>query len=140
MDDPRIAHTQYSDYRGGASADIADGKNLTDLAQRLRVPEGFWPVGFDLFVSDESPISTDRPEVSVSVYAVDSIEYGSGIDDVNQNVSNKGGTLLVTGFSGRIPMKELFAFFKRVHVTGFNKSLQAEKVEVLERRTTEAGH
>ena len=140
MDDPRIAHTQYSDYRGVASFDIADGKNLTDLAQRLRVPEGFWPVGFDLFVSGESPISNDRPEVSVSVYAVDSIEYGSGIDDVNQNVPNKGGTLLVTDFSGRIPMKELFAFFKRIHVTGFNKSLQAEKVDVLERQTTEAGN
>ncbi len=36
--DPKIAHTQHCDYRGNASTDIADGKNLTDLAKRLNVP------------------------------------------------------------------------------------------------------
>lgn len=139
MDDPRIAHTQYDDYRGSAAADIADGKSLTDLAQRLHVPEGSWPVGFDFSLSDELAVSTDRPKVSVSVYVVDSAEWGAGIDSINKKVETKGGTLPVIGFSGKIPVQELFAFFKRFHVTGFNKSLRAE-VEVLERRTTEAGN
>jgi len=51
MFDPKIEHAQYCDYRGNASTDIADAKNLNDLAKRLNVPEGFWSVGFDFFLA-----------------------------------------------------------------------------------------
>jgi hypothetical protein len=130
MFDPKIAHTQYCDYRGNASTDIADGKNLTDLAKRLKVPEGFWPVGFDFFLSTAT---ADRPKVRVSVYAVDSDDYSADIDSINQKASGKGSSLLVTEFSGRIPISELLGFFKRFHVTCFNGNLQTQRMEVLER-------
>ncbi len=135
MNDPRIAHTQYNDYKGSAAADSADQKSLTDLAQLIKMPKGFWPVGFSFFVSDGSDVSS--PEAIVSVYAVDSTDYGSGIDNINQKVSAKGGTLIVTEFSGRIPLVRLFSFFKRFHVTAFNKVLRAEELDVLDRRSTD---
>jgi hypothetical protein len=131
MYDPRKAQTQYDDYKGGASADMADGRNLTDLAQRLHINKGFWPVGFDFFVG-ETGSSIEGPEVNVSIYAVDSDAYGAGIDDINKTVLSKGGTLLVTSFSEKIPIQEFFAFFKRFHVTGFCKGIQVEQVEVVE--------
>lgn len=129
MFDPKIEHAQYCDYRGNASTDIADGHDLTDLAKRLNVPEGFWPVGFDFFLSTAS---IDRPKVRVSAYAVDSDDYGADIDSINQKVSGKGSSLLVTEFSGRIPISELLSFFKRFHVTCFNGNLQTERMEVIE--------
>jgi hypothetical protein len=129
MFDPKIEHTQYCHYGGNASTDIADGKELTDLAKRLNVPDGFWPVGFDFFLSTAS---IDNPKVRVSVYAVDSDDYGEDIDSVNQKASGKGSSLLVTEFSGRIPISELLGFFKRFHVTCFNGNLQTERMEVLE--------
>ncbi len=130
MFDPKIEHTQYCDYRGNASTDIAEGKKLTGLAKRLNVPEGFWPVGFDFFLSTGS---IDRPEVRILVYAVDCEDYGEDIDSINQKASGKGSSLLVTEFSGKIPISELLGFFKRFHVTCFNGSLQTEKMEVLKR-------
>jgi hypothetical protein len=130
MFDPKIEHTQYCDYRGNASTDIADAKNLNDLAKRLNVPEGFWPVGFDFFLATAS---AERPKVRVSVYVVDSDDYGEDIDSVNQKVSGKGSCLPVTEFSGRIPISELLGFFKRFHVTCFNGNLQTQRMEVLER-------
>jgi hypothetical protein len=130
MFDPKIAHTQYCDYRGNVSTDIADGKDLTDLAKRLNVPEGFWPVGFDFFLSTAS---IDRPEVRILIYAVDSEDYGEDIDSINQKASGKGSSLRVTEFSGKIPISELFCYFKRFHVTCFDGSLQTEKMEVLKR-------
>ncbi len=130
MFDPKIAHTQYCDYRGNASTDIADGKDLTDLAKRLNVPEGFWPVGFDFFLSTAS---IDRPKVRILIYAVDSDDYGEDIDSINQKASGKGSSLPVTEFSGKIPISELFGYFKRFHVTCFDGSLQTEKLEVLKR-------
>ena len=131
MYDPRKAHTQYNDYRGEAAADIADRMNLTDLAQKLHVNKDFWPVGFD-FLIDETGLSIERPEINVSIYAVDSNEYGAEIDAINKSVLSKDGVLLVTCFSKKIPIQELFNFFKRFHVTGFNKALRAEKVEVIQ--------
>jgi len=71
--------------------------------------------------------------VRVSVYAVDSDDYGEDIDSVNQKASGKGSSLLVTEFSGKIPISELLGFFKRSHVTCFNGNLQTERMEVLER-------
>ena len=129
MFDPKIEHTQYCHYGGNASTDIADGKELTDLAKRLNVPEGFWPVGFDFFLSTAS---IGSPKVRVSVYAVDSDDYGEDIDSINQKASGKGSSLLVTEFSGRIKISELLGFFKRFHVTCFNGNLQTERMEVLE--------
>lgn len=131
MYDPRKANTQYNDYRGETAADIADGVNLTDLAQRLNINRDFWPVGFD-FSIDETGLSVERPELYVSIYAVDSNEYGVGIDAINKSVFGKDGALRVTCFSDKIPVQEFFAFFKRFHVTGFNKALRAEKVEVVQ--------
>jgi hypothetical protein len=131
MHDPRRAPTQYNDYRGEAVADIADTMNLTHLAQRLNISKGFWPAGFD-FSIDETGFSMERPEVTVSIYAVDSNEYGWGIDAVKKSAVSKDGALPVTRFSKKIPVQELFTFFKRFHVTGFNKALGAEKVEVVQ--------
>ncbi len=129
MFDPKIEHTQYCHFGGNASTDIADEKDLTDLAKRINVPESFWPVGFDFFLSTAS---IDSPKVRVSVYAVDSDDYGEDIDSVNKKASGKGSSLLVTEFSGRIKISELLGFFKRFHVTCFNGNLQTEKMEVLE--------
>jgi len=131
MYDPRKAQTQYNDYRGEAAADIADRINLTDIAQRLNIDKDFWPVGFD-FSIDETGLSIERPKVYVSIYAVDSNEYGAGIDAVNKSVLNKDDALPVTRFSKKIPVQEFFAFFKLFHVTGFNKALRAEKVEIIQ--------
>ena len=131
MSDPRKAHTQYNDYRGEAAADIADRMNLTDLAQRLNIDKDFWPVGFDFFLG-ETGLSIERPEVYISIYAVDSNEYGAGIDTINKSVLSKDGALPVTCFSKKISFQEFFAFFKRFHVTVFNKVLRAEKVEVIQ--------
>jgi hypothetical protein len=121
MNDPMIAHTQYGDYKGGASADKADDKNIMELAQLLKVPKSFWPIGFDFLVSDSS-----TSEAEVSIYAVDAAEYGSGIDSINQKASAKGGALPVIRFSRRISLSELFSFFKRFHVTAFNKALKSK--------------
>jgi hypothetical protein len=131
MSDPRKAHTQYNDYRGEVAADMADRLNLTDLAQKLHVNKDFWLVGFD-FLIDETGLSIERPEINVSIYAVDSNEYGAGIDNINKSVLIKDGALPVTCFSKKIPVQEFFTFFKRFHVTGFNKALRAEKVEVIQ--------
>ena len=131
MYDPRKAQTQYNDYRGEAAVEIADRLNLTDLAQRLQINKDFWPVGFDFFV-DETGLSIERPEVYVSIYAVDSNEYGAGIDAINKSVLSKDGELPATCFSKKIPVHEFFAFFKRFHVTGFNNALRVEKVEVVQ--------
>ncbi len=133
MFDPKIEHTQYCDYRGNASADIADGKDLTDLAKRINVPEGFWPVGVDFFLSGKSAVSIERPKVRILIYAVDSDDYGEDIDSINQKAFGKGSSLRVTEFSGKIPISELFGYFKRFHVTCFDGSLQTEKLEVLKR-------
>jgi len=86
-------------------------------------------------MSDGSDVPS--PEAKVSIYAVDSADYGSEIDSINQKVSTKGRTLLVTKFSGRIPLAKLFSFFKRFHVTAFNKALRVEKLEVLEHQSTD---
>lgn len=131
MYDPRKAHTQYNDYRGEAAADIADRINLTDLTQQLNINKEFWPVGFDFFV-DKTGLSIEHPEINVSIYAVDSNEYGAGIDAINKSVLSKGGALPVTCFSKKITVQEFFAFFKRFHVTVFDKALRAEKVEVIQ--------
>jgi len=131
MYDPRKAHTQYNDYRGEAAADIADRMNLTDIAKQHNINKDFWPVGFD-FSIDETGLSIERPEVNVSIYAVDSNTYGAGIDAINKSVLNKDDALTVTCFSKKIPVQEFFAFFKRFHMTGFNKALRAEKVEVIQ--------
>lgn len=131
MYDPRKAHTQYNDYRGEAAVDIADRMNLTDLAQQLNIDKDFWLVGFDYFLG-ETGLSIECPEVYVSIYAVDSNEYGAGIDNINKSVLSKDGALPVTCFSKKILLQEFFAFFKRFHVTGFNKALRAEKVEVIQ--------
>jgi hypothetical protein len=139
MYDPRKAHTQYNDYRGEASADIADSINFTDLAQRLDIDKAFWPVGFDFFLG-ETCLSTEQPEMNVSIYAVDSNEHGIGIDAVNKSVLSKDGTLPVTRFSKRIPVQEFFTFFKRFHVTGFNKALSAGKVEVVQSVECDESH
>lgn len=130
MSDPRKAHAKYDDYRGEAAADMADGLNLIDFAQRLNMNKGFWPVGFD-FSIDETGLSLERPEVNVSILAVDSSAYGAGIDAINKSVLSKGGALPVTCFSKKIPVQEFFVFFKRFHVTGFNNALRAEKLEVI---------
>jgi hypothetical protein len=82
MYDPRKAHTYYNDYKGEAAANIADGMNFSDIAQRLNIDKDFWPVGFDFFLG-ETGLSIERPEVYVSIYAVYSNEYGSGIDAIN---------------------------------------------------------
>jgi len=139
MYDPRKAHAQYNDYRGEAAADIADRMNLTDLAQRLNIDKDFWPIGFDFFLG-ETGFSIEHPEVYISIYAVDSNEYGAGIDNINKSVLSKDGVLPVTCFSKKIPLQEFFAFFKRFHVTGFSKALSAEKVEVIQSAGCDESH
>ncbi|MBN1506587.1 MAG: hypothetical protein JW955_07065 [Sedimentisphaerales bacterium] len=129
MCDPRKAAAQYNDYRGEAAADMADGLTLGDLAKQLDIDKRFWPVGFDLYIG-ETYSPPERPEVFVSVYAVDSNEYGSGIEAVNRKVSSTDGLLRVERFSKKIPAQQLFTFFKRFHVTGFNKTLRADRVDV----------
>lgn len=139
MYDPRKAHTQYNDYRGEAAADIADRMNFTDFTQRLNIDKDFWPVGFDFFLG-ETGLSIEHPEVYVSIYAINSNEYGGGIDAINKSVLSKDGVLPVTRFSKRIPVQEFFTFFKRFHVTGFNKALSAGKVEVVQSVECDESH
>jgi hypothetical protein len=131
MYDPRKAQTQYNDYKGEAAADLADGLNLKDFAQRLNMDEDFWPVGFDFFLG-ETGLSIERCEVYISIYGVDSNEYGVGIDAINKSVLSRDGALPVICSRNKIPLQEFFTFFKRFHVTGFNKALRAEKVEVIQ--------
>lgn len=131
MYDPRKAHTQYDDYKGEAAFDIADSKLLTDLAQRLDISRDYWPVGFD-FSFDDTCLSKEYPEFKVSIYAVNSNEYGTGIDAINKSILSKNSSLQVKEFSKKMNVQDFSAFFKRFRVTGFNNVLHAEKVEVVQ--------
>jgi len=48
MGDPFMASTQYNDLIGGAAFDGHDSPPLFILAKKLDMPEGYWPVGFEL--------------------------------------------------------------------------------------------
>jgi len=133
-----IEQEQCCDYKGNVTTEIAEGKDLTDLAKRLKVPEDFWPVGFDFSLTGKPAISPERAKASVSVFAVETSDYFDetediNIENINKKIKSKSFSLRVSEFSAKMPISELFAFFKSLQITCFHANLQTQRMEVIKR-------
>ncbi len=138
MEGPGIEQEERCDYKGNVTTELADGKDLTDLAKRLKVPEDFWPVGFDFSLTGKSAISPESAKVDVSVFAVEASDYFDetediNIENINKKIKSKSFSLRVSEFSAKMPISELFGFFKSLHIACFNANLQTQRMEVIKR-------
>ena len=138
MEGPGTEQEERCDYKGNVITEIADGKDLSDLAKRLNVPEDFWPVGFNLSLAGKSAVSPERSKVDVSVFAVEASDYFDDIEEIsiegiNKKIKSKSFSLRVSEFSAKMPVSELFAFFKTLNITCFNANLQTQRMEVIKR-------
>jgi len=122
MGDPFIASTQYNDLVGGAAFDGHDGPPLFILAEKLAMPKGYWPVGFEL--SELTP--NDEGKIPLTLLAVKCEETGDKIDDILK-FAKTAAELRVYRFNGTLKTADL-NMFKRIDIKALRKDLPREKV------------
>ena len=124
MGDPFIASTQYNDLIGGAAFDGHDSPPLFILAEKLDMPKGYWPVGFEL--SELAP--NEEGEIPFTLLAVKCEETGDKIDDILK-FAKTAAELRVYRFNGTLKPAD-FNMFKRIDIKALRKDLPAEKVVI----------
>jgi hypothetical protein len=124
MGDPFIASTQYNDLVGGAAFDGHDSPPLFILAEKLSMPKGYWPVGFEL----DQLAPNDGGEIPITLLVVNCEETGSKIDDIIK-FAETASELHVYRLNGTLKPED-FNMFKRVDIKALRKDLPAEKVVI----------
>lgn len=124
MGDPFVASTQYNDLVGGAAFDGHDGPPLFMLAEKLSMPKGYWPVGFEL----DQLAPNDEGEIPITLLVVNCEETGSKIDDIIK-FAETAAELHVYRLDGTLKPED-FNMFKRIDIKALRKDLPAEKVVI----------
>lgn len=132
MGEPIIASNQYDDFRGTVAIDMFGGGDnlLGDLAARVEVPKGYWPVGFSVYADGSGPKhypGVESPSFSLTVYATDAEVTGVTGDSL-RDFAERHDAVPVFRFSERIGGAELFALLAK-HIKRFDMVLATRTIE-----------
>ncbi|WP_413704969.1 hypothetical protein [Pseudomonas sp. Pseusp16] len=108
------AATQYSDYKGGAAADRADGVAPAEwLRQKGHINNSEFLVGIDFSVGENHGVHRDPVHVTFLIF-----DAGS-YDTVAEHIASLpvDEPVPVRRVSLELTLAEFFALFKRVNVT-----------------------
>lgn len=119
------AMTQYDDLIGSNAFDGHSGPPLFELAKLSDMPDGHFPVGFELFRlhPDESG------KIPFNLLTVRVNEAGDNMDKISFYAKSTD-ELRVYRFDGKIEPTQFPVLFKRIDIKVLSKPLPANKVEI----------
>lgn len=112
MSESFVADTQYGDLVGTAAFDGHSSLPLHEIARRLKIPGGYWPIGFEIHAFPDEVTGNTFP---VSVVAVRPADVGTTPDEFISS-ARETQEIDVYRFSGRLKPQDMNAFFKRVDI------------------------
>jgi hypothetical protein len=119
------ADVQYNDFKGTIAIDGHEGDFLNELAAQANIPEGYYPVGFQMW----NAIPNDDDSIPVTIIAARCEQVGHSIDDMI-NYNQNHGELPVHRFDSRIAFDDLRSLMKRLDIKVLIQSLENVNVAV----------
>jgi len=119
------ADVQYSDFKGTIAIDGHEGGFLEELAAQAEIPDGYYPVGFEMW----NAIPKDDGSIPLTVVAARCEQVGLSIDDMIK-YNQDHGELPVYRFDSRIDFAELRSLMKRLDIKVLVRSLENVNVAV----------
>jgi len=119
------ASVQYNDFRGTIAIDGHEGDFLEELAAQAEIPDGYYPVGFEMW----NAIPNDDGSLPLAIVAAQCEQVGHSIDDMIKH-NQDHGELPVYRFESRIDFGELRSLMKRLDIKVLSRSLENVNVAV----------
>lgn len=119
------AMTQYGDLKGTNSFDGHSGPPLSDLAERSKMPNEYYPVGFELFRLNPN----DSGKIPFGLFAVRITEAGATMAEIS-SYADSSDELAVYRFDGELELTDFPVLFKRIDIKALSKALPANKVTI----------
>lgn len=140
MAEPINTSTHYGDYKGRVSIDEAEGGDLLfRLAGKVKVPKGYWPVGFSVSAAKERhvPNQTERGWfLHLTVYVVDA-SIACGANDLAK-YAKEHEHVPVFPFDAEIEPAELLDLFasavKRVSAVMATRNIDETPMAMLDNK------
>ena len=123
MGEPFIAETQYNDLQGKVAMDGHDGPPLHDLAKRSTMPNGYWPIGFELFRLDPA----ENGKIPFTLVAARCEEVGATMEEIIK-YARTHEEVPVYGFDGQLDPRDFRALFKRIDIKVVSRNLENANV------------
>lgn len=119
------ADVQYNDFKGSIAIDGHEGGFLDELAANADIPDGYYPVGFEMW----NAIPQEDGSVSLRIVAASTEKVGHSIDDMT-NYARDHGELPVRRFESRIDFSKLLSLMKRLDIKVRITSLENVNIAV----------
>jgi len=126
MGDKVIADTQYNDLIGTAAFDGHDHPPVHELAERSTMPEGYWPIGFEMFRFDPDEKTGRVPFTLLGVRLADmgyDPKKGGNRPELIAQFAKGAPEVAVYRFPGEIDPGDFPAVFKRIDIKVCEKHL-----------------
>ena len=127
MSEEFIASVQYGDFKGTIAMDGHESGFLQELAaQATEMPEGYWPVGFEMW----NPYKLDEEgSIPLTIVAARCADVGESFEEMNA-YHQKHGELPVYRFCSKINFAELISLMKRLDIKAVAKPFRDMNVVV----------
>ena len=125
MPEPFKADVQYNDFKGTIAIDGHDGGFLEELAAQAQIPDGYYPVGFEMW----NALPDDDGSIPLTIVAARCEQVGHNIDEIIK-YNQAHGELPVYRFDSRIDFAELRSLMKRLDIKVLIRSLENANVAV----------